>query len=124
MSLSHNVQRLERAISLATGATAVVTGLCQGGSRGVLKALGGAALLQRGFTGHCVVKGMISDPKTELEGLRQCVADLRAALPRLQKELEAVQQRQTAPAPAPGAREARLDNAVEETFPASDPISP
>ncbi|ARS48952.1 MULTISPECIES: YgaP family membrane protein [Pseudomonadaceae] len=120
MSLSHNVQRLERAISLATGATAVVTGLCQGGSRGVLKALGGAALLQRGFTGHCVVKGMISDPKTELEGLRQCVADLRAALPRLQKELEAVQQRQT----APGAREARLDNAVEETFPASDPISP
>lgn len=114
MSLTQNVHRLERAVSLATGATAIVAGVCQGGSSGVFKALGGAALLQRGLTGHCVVKGMISDPKTELESLRACVADLRAALPRLQKEMDRVKGRQ----------ENRLDHAVEETFPASDPISP
>lgn len=107
MSLTHNVHRLERAVSLATGATAIVAGVCQGGSSGVLKALGGAALLQRGISGHCVVKGMISDPRTELESLR-------AALPRLQKEMQRVKGRQ----------ENRLDHAVEETFPASDPISP
>ena len=114
MSLSHNVHRLERAVSLATGATAIVTGICQGGSSGVFKAIGGAALLQRGLTGHCVVKGFISDPKAEIECLRACVADLRAALPRLQKEVAVMKGRQ----------ENRLDHAVEETFPASDPISP
>ncbi|RIA35994.1 hypothetical protein DFO61_0450 [Ectopseudomonas oleovorans] len=114
MSLTHNVHRLERAISLATGAGAVVAGVCQGGTSGVLKALGGAALLQRGLTGHCVVKGLISDPKAEIECLRERVAELRAALPRLQKEVAAMKGRQ----------ENRLDHAVEETFPASDPISP
>ncbi|AVO55565.1 DUF2892 domain-containing protein [Ectopseudomonas mendocina] len=114
MSLTHNVHRLERAVSLATGASAVVAGVCQGGTSGVLKALGGAALLQRGLTGHCVVKGLISDPKAEIECLRECVAELRAALPRLQKEVAEMKGRQ----------ENRLDHAVEETFPASDPISP
>ncbi len=114
MSMTHNVHRLERAVSLATGATAIVAGVCQGGTSGVLKALGGAALLQRGLTGHCVVKGMIRDPRREIECLRECVADLRAALPRLQKEVAAMKRRQ----------ENRLDHAVEETFPASDPISP
>lgn len=114
MSLTHNVHRLERAISLASGATAIVAGVCQGGSSGVLKALGGAALLQRGISGHCVVKGLISDPRSELQCLRECVADLRAALPKLQKEMERVKGRQ----------ERRLNHALEETFPASDPISP
>lgn len=114
MSLTHNVHRVERAVSLATGASAVVAGVCQGGTSGVLKALGGAALLQRGLTGHCVVKGLISDPRAEIECLRECVAELRAALPRLQKEVAEMKGRQ----------ENRLDHAVEETFPASDPISP
>ncbi|MFV9681455.1 DUF2892 domain-containing protein [Pseudomonas sp. NY15367] len=114
MSLTQNVHRVERAVSLATGATAIVAGVCQGGTSGVLKALGGAALLQRGLTGHCVVKGLISDPKAELECLRERVAELRAALPRLQREMDSLKGRQ----------ENRLDHAVEETFPASDPISP
>lgn len=113
-SLSHNVHRLERVVSLATGATAIVAGVCQGGGSGVLKALGGAVLVQRGLSGHCVVKGMVSDPKAEIECLRQCIADMRAALPKVQNP----------PAPGKNHQEAKLDHAVEETFPASDPISP
>lgn len=115
-SLSHNVHRLERVVSLATGVTAIVAGVCQGGGSGVLKALGGAVLVQRGLSGHCVVKGMVSDPKTEIECLRQCIADMRAALPKVNGQF------QSAAGKTP--YEARLDHAVEETFPASDPISP
>ncbi|WAJ39856.1 DUF2892 domain-containing protein [Pseudomonas sp. GOM7] len=114
-SLTHNVHRLERAVSLATGLTAIVAGVSRGGAGGVLKALGGAVLVQRGLTGHCVVKGMVSDPKAEIECLRQRIADMRAALPKVHE--------QSAASRAPH-QESKLDHAVEETFPASDPISP
>lgn len=117
-SLNQNVQRLERVISLATGVTAIVAGVCQGGGSGVLKALGGAVLVQRGLSGHCVVKGMVSDPKAELESLRQCIADMRAALPKVNGQGHSQSPAGKTP------QEARLDHAVEETFPASDPISP
>lgn len=118
-SLSHNVYRLERVVSLATGVTAIVAGVSRGGAGGVLKALGGAVLVQRGLTGHCVVKGMVSDPKAEIECLRQCIADMRAALPKMQAKVH----EQSAASKAPH-QESKLDHAVEETFPASDPISP
>lgn len=109
-----NVHRVERTISITTGLAAIVCGIHQGGTPGLFKALGGAALLQRGLSGHCVVKGLITDPETELESLRQRVAELRAALPRIEEHAAARKR----------AQEERLDHAVEETFPASDPISP
>ena len=46
------------------------------------------------------------DPKAELECLRERVAELRAALQRLQREMDSLKGRQ----------ENRLDHAVEETF--------
>jgi len=110
----HNVQRIERGISIATGAAAIASGVYQGGSAGLIKALGGLALVHRGISGHCSLKAMIIDPHAELVYLRQRVADLRAAVDKLEKNTSSGKR----------AQEAKVDHALEETFPASDPISP
>lgn len=110
----HNVQRIERVISIATGAAAIASGVYQGGTRGLIKALGGFALLQRGTSGHCSLKALISDPQAELVYLRQRVADLRVALDKLEANTGSKKRTQ----------EIKMDSALEETFPASDPISP
>ncbi|BBP83901.1 MULTISPECIES: DUF2892 domain-containing protein [Pseudomonas] len=111
---THNVHGVERALSVAAGVLSIASGVYRGGAPGVIKALGGAALLLRGVSGHCSVKGLVIDPETELEYLRQRVAALRAALPRIEDH----------PLRSQRELEAKVDNAVEETFPASDPISP
>ncbi|BCD89290.1 hypothetical protein PSm6_56970 [Pseudomonas solani] len=110
----HNVHGVERAFSVAAGLVSIASGVYRGGAPGVIKALGGAALLLRGVSGHCSMKGLVFDSDTELEYLRQRVAALRAALPRIEDH----------PLRSQRALEAKVDNAVEETFPASDPISP
>ena len=110
---SQNVHRVERVISIATGVSAIVGGVYRGGLPGILAALGGLAVVQRGLSGHCVVKGLVSDAEAELRCLRQRVNELRAALPDTNQARAGNR-----------AEDARLDHAVEETFPASDPISP
>lgn len=81
MSASYqNVFGLERFVSIAAGLITVARGVHQGGGAGVLKALGGAAILQRGLSGHCVVKGLNADATAELHYLRGRVADLRMKL--------------------------------------------
>lgn len=118
-SAIQNVPRVERVISIAAGVTAIVSGVYRGGALGMAKALGGAALLQRGFSGHCTVKALITDPETELAYLRERVAELRAQLPKVEEAV--ARRRQAVEAKS---MEDKVDNAVEETFPASDPISP
>lgn len=112
--LIQNVHRVERAISIVAGVSAIVSGVYRGGFSGILAALGGAAAVQRGLSGHCVLKGLIMDAESELRCLRQRANELRAALP----ETSATS------ASDKRAEDAKLDHAVEETFPASDPISP
>ena len=109
-----NVHGIERALSLGTGLVALCTGIHHGGTAGTLKALTGALLLWRGTTGHCAMKGMVTDLEGELEYLRQRIARLREALPKVDN----------AQGKARTPTEAKVDNAIEETFPASDPISP
>jgi hypothetical protein len=82
MSLPQNIHPFERAVSVAAGLTAISVGYYRGGNTGVLTALGGVALLQRGLSGHCTLKGLISNPGAEISYLRQRVAELRAALPK------------------------------------------
>lgn len=118
-SSNQNIERIERVISIAAGVAAIAGGVYRGGPMGIVKALGGAALLQRGISGHCTVKGLITDPETELAYLRERVAELRAQLPKLEEEV--ARRRRSVDAKT---LEAKVDNAVEETFPASDPISP
>lgn len=79
MPLAQNIQRVERGLSVAAGLTAILGGLYQGGGSGIFKMLGGVALLQRGLSGHCAIKGLMSDPKAEISYLEQRLADLRAA---------------------------------------------
>ncbi|SFA63167.1 YgaP family membrane protein [Metapseudomonas otitidis] len=109
-----NVHGIERALSLGTGLVALCTGIHRGGTAGTLKALTGALLLWRGTTGHCAMKGMVTNLEGELEYLRQRIARLREALPKVDN----------AQGKARTPTEAKVDNAIEETFPASDPISP
>ncbi|HEX2188098.1 MAG TPA: SRPBCC family protein [Longimicrobiaceae bacterium] len=53
----HNVGGPERLASLAGGGILALAGLKRGGLGGALAALAGAALLERGVTGHCRVYG-------------------------------------------------------------------
>lgn len=53
-----NVGRVERALSVAGGILLTARGLHKGGLGGLARALGGAALVYRGVTGHCKVYAM------------------------------------------------------------------
>lgn len=114
MSPINNVHGIERALSIAAGLTTIAAGVRRGGTLGVVRALGGVLILQRGLSGHCAVKGLIMDPEAEIDCLRQRIAKLRAALPDVDDY----------PSQARRRLEEKVDHAVEETFPASDPISP
>jgi|GEM_PF-661297 len=109
-----NVQQIERIISLVAGGAAIASGVYRGGPTGILKALAGAALLQRGSSGHCTVKGLITNPETELAYLRQCVADLRAALLKIDESVMSHKRSQ----------EATADTDVQQTFTPGNPTSP
>ncbi|MEX0727631.1 MAG: SRPBCC family protein [Planctomycetaceae bacterium] len=54
-----NVGGVERLVSLAAGAWLAVHGLSRMSLSGVALSLAGAALVQRGWTGHCSVYGLI-----------------------------------------------------------------
>jgi hypothetical protein len=99
-----NLSGWERATSIATGLAAIGMGIRKGGLGGWLGVAAGVMAAKRGLTGHCAMKAAI--------------AGRHDALP---EQLAPV----TSPGPAnPAVTEARIDHALEETFPASDPISP
>lgn len=98
-----NLSGWERATSIALGLAAIGMGLRRGGVSGWMGAAAGVLATKRGLTGHCAMKAAIAS------------AAERADVP--------------APVTSPGAAdtsvaESRIDHALEETFPASDPISP
>lgn len=101
-----NLSGWERAASIAAGIAAIGLGVRRGGLGGWVRVGAGVLAAKRGLSGHCQVKAALNKPV--LEPLRS--------------ELAAV-------VPSPGVAdstvsEARIDHALEETFPASDPISP
>lgn len=53
---SHNVEGLERKLSVAGGVGMLVCGLRHGGLFGLLAAAAGGMALYRGVTGHCELK--------------------------------------------------------------------
>ncbi|TBU74058.1 DUF2892 domain-containing protein [Pseudomonas daroniae] len=110
---ANNVEGTERLLSLAVGIMGVASGIKQGGIRGLIKIAASTMIAKRGITGHCQLKGLLS--ACEREGTQ----DERGA---------SAPERDGGTAPKASSqlqdRESRMDNALEETFPASDPISP
>lgn len=105
-----NLSGFERATSIALGLAAIGMGIRRGGISGWMGAAAGVLAAKRGFTGHCAMKAAITPADPEV--LSQQDHPAPAAV-----------------APSPGiadasVSESRIDHALEETFPASDPISP
>ncbi len=79
----HNVQGVERTLSIGLGLAGLAYGLHRGGLGGLgLAALGGLGLL-RGLSGHCVMKGYLHNPDYEIHYLKSELIRLREALARL-----------------------------------------
>jgi len=113
MQANNNVEGSERLLSLAVGVMGITSGIRQGGIRGLIKIAASALIAKRGLTGHCQMKSLLS----------ACERD------ETQHERGAPEPERTQSGAATGAgesqdRESRVDHALEETFPASDPISP
>ena len=98
-----NVAGTERLLSLAMGTIGMVSGIRQGGAVGLLKVGASAILAKRGLTGHCQLKGLLT-PANEPPPEHQATHP-SADTSKLDEDR-------------------RMENALEETFPASDPISP
>ncbi|MFV3415913.1 YgaP family membrane protein [Pseudomonas nitroreducens] len=104
MAEQKNLSGWERATSIATGLAAIGMGIRKGGLGGWLGVAAGVLAAKRGLTGHCAMKAAITGQHDDLP-----------------EHLAPV----TSPGPAnPTVAESRIDHALEETFPASDPISP
>ncbi|WP_339490958.1 YgaP family membrane protein [Pseudomonas sp. EL_65y_Pfl2_R95] len=112
-STYQNVFGLERFVSIAAGLITVARGVHQGGSAGVLRALGGAAILQRGLSGHCVIKGLSSDAYAELHYLRERVAELRLKLSEFEAQAAALPR--ALPKALPAAKSTRATKPYEPT---------
>ncbi len=100
---TQNVAGTERLLSLAIGMMGMISGIRQGGAAGLLKVGASAMLAKRGLTGHCQLKSLLtpaSEPPYEHHATHS-----NADASKLDEDR-------------------RMENALEETFPASDPISP
>ena len=104
---TQNVEGTERLLSLAVGTMGMVSGFRQGGVGGLLKIAASAMIAKRGLTGHCQLKGLLEPPR-DVSGEQQPRRPGAATGAEADKLTEA----------------SRMENALEETFPASDPISP
>ncbi|PZW71576.1 hypothetical protein F471_00651 [Pseudomonas sp. URMO17WK12:I1] len=100
---TQNVAGTERLLSLAIGTMGMISGIRQGGAAGLLKVGASAMLAKRGLTGHCQFKSLLT-PATERPSGPQATHSSTDA-----SKLD---------------EDRRMENALEETFPASDPISP
>ncbi|HGT3364606.1 TPA: DUF2892 domain-containing protein [Pseudomonas aeruginosa] len=83
--LPHNLQRGERLASIGAGLVLAGFGLARGGLPGACKAVAGGLLVSRGLSGHCHVKGLLNEPREELQLLREEVQHLTRRLQRLQE---------------------------------------
>ncbi|WP_201267961.1 DUF2892 domain-containing protein [Pseudomonas aeruginosa] len=83
--LPHNLQRGERLASIGAGLVLAGFGLARGGLPGACKAVAGGLLVSRGLSGHCHVKGLLNEPREELQLLREEVQQLTRRLQRLQE---------------------------------------
>ncbi|MBH9398293.1 DUF2892 domain-containing protein [Pseudomonas aeruginosa] len=83
--LPHNLQRGERLASIGAGLVLAGFGLARGGLPGACKAGAGGLLVSRGLSGHCHVKGLLNEPREELQLLREEVQHLTRRLQRLQE---------------------------------------
>lgn len=104
---TQNVEGTERLLSLAVGTMGMVSGIRQGGLGGLLKVAASAMIAKRGLTGHCQLKSL-------LEAQREIADEEPLRGPSAATSTEAGKRTE----------ESRMENALEETFPASDPISP
>lgn len=78
--LPHNLQRGERLASIGAGLVLAGFGLARGGLPGACKAVAGGLLVSRGLSGHCHVKGLLNEPREELQLLREEVQHLTRRL--------------------------------------------
>lgn len=113
MQTNHNVEGTERLLSLAVGVMGISSGIRQGGVGGLIKLAASVLIAKRGITGHCQLKSLLGS--CERDGGH----DERSA-PNPERQEGAASK----PDSPPRDKESRMDNALEETFPASDPISP
>ncbi len=99
---AQNLGRWERLFSVALGLAGMRNGFRRGGLQGWLEVGASALMGKRGLTGHCRVKAaLLGHGDGHAEAAPGVI-----------------------PGPARESQEKRVDNALEETFPASDPISP
>lgn len=96
-----NVRGWERTLSVAVGIIGIGNGIKRGGVTGLLEAGVSLMALKRGLTGHCQLKEALAE------------GELTKSLPHKWQPTYTARREET-----------KVDNALEETFPASDPISP
>ncbi|MDQ3555749.1 MAG: DUF2892 domain-containing protein [Gemmatimonadota bacterium] len=106
-----NVGTPERWGSTAAGGALLAAAVKRGGLGGILLGLGGAALVQRGVTGHCQVYGALGLDTHDFGSSEEISPSGREVDEELLRR----------PARAGGWSE--VDEALDESFPASDPPS-
>lgn len=105
---TRNLGRWERLFSVALGLAGMRNGFQRGGLQGWLEVGASALMVKRGLSGHCRVKAALLERRAD-----------EAGEPAIGHEATP-----SAAARDHSSEERRVDNALEETFPASDPISP
>jgi hypothetical protein len=109
-----NLTTTERAVSAAVAGLLTIVSLTRGGliARAATAAAAGALLL-RAISGHCAVKAALTGYSTLADGVRDQVRGLKAD--------PLVQTDGRPGSPLHAARGGAIDEASEESFPASDP---
>lgn len=103
-----NLSSGERTVSAILGVAFSLLALRRGGGVGrAVAGAAGAALLARSFAGHCAVKAAVTGESSFGEGVAEQWRHMREKGGGLAEDLQEMS--------------ARLDEAVEESFPASDP---
>lgn len=103
-----NLSGTERGISAAVGLSLLVIAGRRGSSLGrVLSGLAGAALLARSYAGYCGVKSAVTGEGLLREGISEQWSRMR--------------QRNVSSRDASESGSAAIDDAVNDSFPASDP---
>ena len=103
-----NLSQVERWTSMLGGVVLAAAGLRRGGVQGAIMGVAGGLLAARGMSGHCAIKAMIDERSGHDEGMYSgdfLESERRRSDDRLDRPLN------------------RVDEAADESFPASDPPS-
>ncbi|HEV7368499.1 YgaP-like transmembrane domain [Arenibaculum sp.] len=114
-----NVQGVERWASILGGGALAAAGMRRGSTLGTLMALAGGVVLARGIMGHCAVKAMMMDQPREQGGGTGIETDQF-------RERDGFEGRTVARDREAERRDRpwnKVDEASDESFPASDPPS-